>query len=532
MVSSNAMRIHEPFVFNMLIQDESLSRKFITKWAWLYFFVLLSAPIGYIIRIILTGSLTPGEVGIIFGTISFLGLLWTYTDFWLTESLNYFLPKYIIKSDYARVKYLLRITLFVQLITSTIVSIGLYFWASFLADHYFHSSEARWVIEILSLFFIGSHILNVINTFLNAIQNVKLQKILDFFRMIVTLASAAIILFSWTGSLHMYAWIWIIWIYAALILGIFLFYRSYYRIYFLIPSEKDLVLRKELYRYSLGTLFSSNVAIVLHQVDMQFITYFLWVSDTGIYAIYLSLIGIPFIFLGPIIGFLFPVISEMGWRGDKQKIQSIYTIFSTHLSVIIGWMGALFLVAGKEIAWLLFGPAFLPSWIALYYIAPFLIFNVLFQIHFQILWWLGCVRKRITILLYAVGVSIVLSLICILGYKYGYLGFPSGSAAASFAVGASWILLWFLSYRAVREYTLWFDWYYFWKNIICICLFILGWLVLKQWIFLDSGNTGRLSYLPIIWFALFSCFAIFLILNLRNIREFITTIQQVRKGNL
>lgn len=65
----------------MLLKEESLSRKFITKGAWLYLFVFLTAPLGYVIRIILTGDLNPSEIGIIYGTISLLSLLGTYTDF-------------------------------------------------------------------------------------------------------------------------------------------------------------------------------------------------------------------------------------------------------------------------------------------------------------------------------------------------------------------------------------------------------------------------------------------------------------------
>lgn len=83
---------------------------------------------------------------------------------------------------------------------------------------------------------------------------------------------------------------------------------------------------------------------------MQFLTYFLGTYETGIYSIYLSLIGIPFIFLGPIIGFLFPVISEIGNRKNHAQIGTIYGIFTTYLSVIIIWVGALFLVCGEDIA--------------------------------------------------------------------------------------------------------------------------------------------------------------------------------------
>lgn len=186
---------------------------------------------------------------------------------------------------------------------------------------------------------------------------------------------------------------------------------------------------------------------------MQFLTYFLGVYDAGIYAIYLSLVGIPFIFLSPLISFLFPVISEIGGRGEKAKIKTIYSTFSTYASVIIAWMAGLFFVSSEEIAAFLFGETFLGSGIALYFVAPFLIFNILVQINFQILGGLGFVRKRIEILIWTLLLNISVNLICILGYKYGYIPFPNGSAAASFSVGISWILMWFLSYRAIHEYT-------------------------------------------------------------------------------
>lgn len=516
----------------MLIQEESLSRKFITKGAWIYIFVLLTAPLGYALRIILTWDLTPSEIGIIYGTISLLWLLGTYTDFGLTESLNYFLPKYIIKNDYARSKYLLLLALSIQLLTSTIVSIWLYFWAGFLADHFFHSSQATWVIEIFSLFFIGNHVLTVITTFFSAIQNIKLQKIVDTFRLIVSVSWAGILLFSHTWNILLYSWIWIIGTYSGLLMWICIFYYSYYRIYFELPAHYDHALRKSLIQYSLGTLFSANVATVLHQIDMQFLTYFIGVYDTGIYSIYLSLVGIPFIFLGPLIGFLFPVISEIGGRWDHRKIQTIYAVFTTYLSVIVCWVWAIFILCGKEIAWFLFGNDFLASWVALYYIAPFLVFNIFFQIHFQILWWLGFVKKRIEILIYTLILSVIVSLVCILGYKYGYIPFPSGSSAVSFAVGVSWILLWYLSYRAIREYAIGFDWQFFLKNISIVIVFMVSYHIIQIHYDLAFWLIGRLQYLPWILFALWSSLIIFLLINTTQFYDFITIVKKVRNWSL
>jgi O-antigen/teichoic acid export membrane protein len=134
------------------------------------------------------------------------------------------------------------------------------------------------------------------------------------------------------------------------------------------------------------------------------------------------------------------------------------------------WIAGFFVMTGPHLAGLLFGEGYLSSGVALYYIAPFLVLNALIQVNFQILGGLGHVRKRITILAWTLLVNVILSMITILGYKYGYIAFPSGSAAASAAVGASWICMWYLSYRGIHEYAHGFDWRFFWNNTVIVLI--------------------------------------------------------------
>jgi len=46
----------------MIEKTTSLKEKFIKKWFWLYFFSLLSAPIWYIIKIIISWKLAVEEI--------------------------------------------------------------------------------------------------------------------------------------------------------------------------------------------------------------------------------------------------------------------------------------------------------------------------------------------------------------------------------------------------------------------------------------------------------------------------------------
>lgn len=64
----------------MLHAHESLKEKFIRKGFWIYLFVVLTAPLGYITKIVLAGDLSKSEIGILYTSISLLSLIGTYTD--------------------------------------------------------------------------------------------------------------------------------------------------------------------------------------------------------------------------------------------------------------------------------------------------------------------------------------------------------------------------------------------------------------------------------------------------------------------
>ena len=79
---------------NNILQDETLSQKLINKWFWAYVFTVFTAPLWYFIRLLASNTLTVSDVGVFYSILSLFGLLACYNDLWLTESMQYFLPKY------------------------------------------------------------------------------------------------------------------------------------------------------------------------------------------------------------------------------------------------------------------------------------------------------------------------------------------------------------------------------------------------------------------------------------------------------
>jgi len=107
----------------MLNPNESLSEKIVNKGFWIYVFVILTGPISYGIRMILSDNLSLSDFGLFYGLISFISLLSVYNDFGMTESLNYFVPKLIVKEDYGRPKVLFFLAFVSQVFTSVIITV-------------------------------------------------------------------------------------------------------------------------------------------------------------------------------------------------------------------------------------------------------------------------------------------------------------------------------------------------------------------------------------------------------------------------
>jgi stage V sporulation protein B len=465
----------------MLNSEETLAQKFVKKGFWLYLFTFLIGPMGYLIKIIISNDLSVAEVGMIYGVLSFVMLLGTFNDLGCTESLNYFLPKYIIKNEYWKVKYLLKLTLIIQICSSILIGGGLFFVAPWFAMHYFGEPLMVDILRISALYFIGINLFHITTVLFSVSQNTKLQKGSDFIKLITTAMASAILWFTSSGTTEWYMWAWISGIFVAFLFSSYFAYTQYYRRYFdWVKPEKVISERNHFFKYALATLFTANVATLLSQVDMQMIIVQLWAESTGYYSNYLSLLNIPVIFISPIISFLFPVISELHGREDETKMKLIHREFSLYFSIIGIWLSLFLFQFWEPLAIVFFGEKFRESGNILWYSAFFITFILLVQVNFQFLAWTGKIGDRARILMIILPVNILLNYILIKIY---------GVEWSALAVWLSWIPLWYLSFRAIKKYSNGFNWIPLIKNIgFVIIATLLAMLIIDQFMLTDTSK--------------------------------------------
>jgi O-antigen/teichoic acid export membrane protein len=458
------------------------------------------APVSYAIKIIMTGTVSPEDYGIFVAVISFVMILWAYNDIGMSDSLNFFLPEHLNKKDKKKVTQTLSIALTTQIISSSILAILLFLVWDVLAKYYFKTNLAGPLLQIFIIFFFADNIFRSINTFFQSLQDTKMQKWTDFLRQSFQLIGVFLIFFGWKASIINFAWAYnaavILWVILSLSI---LYYK--YNSYFTFDGWRFWYKEfKKIFKYAIFIMLSANVSALLWQVDKQMIVILLGTMQAGIYDIYLSLIRIPFMFLLPGVYFLFPVFSDLLKKEDHQKVQIIYTFTYELFAVLAVFMTSFFILLGDELVYVLF-PEYSMSWKILLYSSPFLIFNFLLQIDFQLLNALWKPYKKTMILLCALWMSLITNYIFL--SLWGIVG-------SAFASGIGWVFIWLLSFREIKTYLYHFRWKIFIKNLIGVCIFSTIFLL---YINLSDFFSWRIQMLIWIWWVIALYGILFILLN-------------------
>lgn len=503
----------------MIDQHNSLAEKFLRKGFWLYLFSFIIGPIWYTVKIIISSELTVSEVWILYWIISLMNLLSAYNDLWMTESLNHFIPKFITEKRYDKVKSILTFAFLSQIITWITLALFFFFWADFISNHYFNTSEAVSALKIFSLFFLWINIFQLLSTFFISIQNTFYNKLIDLFRMWFVLISTIFVFSFDLSSLKNFSYSWVIWLYIWIIVATFLFFKKYYLIYF--KNEKILwnkILFKTIFKYALFVLLWAQAWTILSQMDMQIIIYILWATDAWYYTNYLSIIWIPYMIIWPVFLLLFPIFSELHSKWEFEKIKLIKSIFvKIFISVWLAF-NFLFFIFSEKITFILFWEKFIKSWIILKYSILFLVFNFLLQINFTMMAWIWKVKERVKIIITAILFNFITNIIFInLIWVYW----------SALATWIWWILIYVMSEKSLWEkFKIKYDYKFIFKNI----WFILFLALINFYFILPLfNNLTRLNsfYLMVITSIIY--FWIFVWFNYNEFKIFIWEVKKIKK---
>ncbi len=354
---------------NTILPEESLAKKLITKWFWLYFFTYLIAPSGYVIKLLVSNSLSVEEVWLLYSLMWLVWIFSAYNDLGLTEALTYFVPKFLVEWKKNYITTSIFFSFIVQFLVWLFFVWFLYFGAERLVLKYFYRYICSvytpiliQTIQVFAVYFLFSNALNVLQTVFVAFQKIFITKLIETIRMWTIVFWTVYLWYIQDSTLLSYSNMWILWT------VIWCSFIVYFFVKDILPHLKNthLTLNKKYVKmyssYALWTLLSTNVWTTLWQVDQQMVLYRLWAESSGLYTVYLSTFQIPILILWPIFALIIPVVSQL----FTQKNNATLSLFLQYLITYIWWLSILISIC-------------------LMALAPFIV-NILFWEEFAVSW--------------------------------------------------------------------------------------------------------------------------------------------------
>ncbi|MCX6818584.1 MAG: oligosaccharide flippase family protein, partial [Candidatus Aenigmarchaeota archaeon] len=139
--------------------------------------------IAYLFRIFLARNLSVEDFGLFYAIIAFTGLLALFRDLGLNSALIKYIPEFLVKKEFEKIKYSIISVTFIQLIIIFILILPFFVFSDQIAVSYFHTISASMPLKILLIAFITSIFIPLFQAMLQGLSKMKMYSIIEPLRM-------------------------------------------------------------------------------------------------------------------------------------------------------------------------------------------------------------------------------------------------------------------------------------------------------------------------------------------------------------
>lgn len=445
------------------------TKKAVKGASLVFIFSIVSAFLSYILRIVLARGLSPEEYGLFFAIFTFFMFFLLFRDLGLGNALIKYVAEYQAKKDYSKIKTLIVSTFLFQIISTSIIVLILLSISSFLSENYFKSPAAQGVIWMLVLYTIFSLLFRNARAILNGFQDVKWYAIAESLRVGWTILLSIVFLYFGYSVMSPALGFTFGILVAFLTLSVGLVkYR------FLLKHKiKDFwKTSKQLLAFGLPSIFAHFGGNVIIYLDILILTLFVPLSIVGVYNVLVPT-ALQFMLFGASIAtVLFPMVSELWSKGDKEKVSRGLKLIYTYPFIAVVPFFFVLIVYSDIFIRIVFGDPYAIGILAFRILLVAELIHIISSINYTALAGIGKPGEVAKIVFYTATINTVLNLFLI--PTFGMLGAASSTAISHLFAG---ILSTSKLSKFVRLLTPWQTW---------IKLSVAGTLFVLPFTFLNS----------------------------------------------
>ena len=156
-------------------------------------FMLISSLVGYFIKLILTRTIDIADLGLYFSVLGFIMFFVFLRDLGLSESLVYFIPRYLVTNSKKKIKASIKFAVIVQTFNGLVFFFVISLLAKTLATYYFKDERATLLLIGFAFYFILDGLYEVIKVSFYGFHNIFLWETANFVSIITS--STTLIIF-------------------------------------------------------------------------------------------------------------------------------------------------------------------------------------------------------------------------------------------------------------------------------------------------------------------------------------------------
>lgn len=415
------------------------SKKLIKGTSLIFTASVISAGLGYLLRILLARNLSIEDYGLFYAVFAFVGLLASFRGFGIGQALMKYIPEFKLQKKFSFIKKGIVYYFFVQFITYSILLIILFFFAEKLSLFYFKDAKSLQLLIVLALAFLFAIFESLFHVLFLGYNKPKYYSFTTFFQMLLVVIITFILFNFGVGFLSpAYGYL-----FASIIASgtYFVLFRKLSPEFFKSKFSIDFKFFKKITLFGLPLTVSAFIGTSIGQLDTLMLTYFTTLKDVALYHVALPIAMILRHFAKSVSFIVIPVSSEIYFKKKEILIDGIKKI-QKYLLIIIIPLALSMAVFAPFIISLFFGEEYLGAVTALRIISISSIFYSVAHVNSNFL--LGVGKPGLNAKTMVSGYVLALILNLILIPLFGILG-----AAVSILIAA--LFMFFLSFRYLKK---------------------------------------------------------------------------------
>ena len=360
-------------------KSEFYARRLVKGSVIVFTAYVASEIVGVFLRMFLTRSLTVAEYGLFYFIFAFISFLLLFRNLALGNALVKYIPEFVVRKQYAKIKSSMISALLVQAALGLIISAALLVFSDHIALAVFRTLDASLPIKILSIWFFVASAYNIVQDTFRGFQNMSAYASINFFN----IASILLLAMFFVGVLGLgVSGVAFAYLAATVVMGVsgLTFLISRYQHVFREKASITKPLLKKLLLFAIPIFIGGLGDLIVQYTDTLTIGVFRTLPEVGYYQAAqpaAQMIRFFPLALGVV---LFPMISEL-WARRKLKLMGQTLHFLTKFTFILIMPAAfVFIAFPNTVINLLFGSEYIAGAMALQILGVTAIVHALYHI--------------------------------------------------------------------------------------------------------------------------------------------------------